>query len=159
MGLQLTRGGEYAIRAMACLASSPQGSAVSLHAISCSRDIPECFLAKILQCLVRAGFVASRRGASGGFLLVRPPCEISLRDILEAVDGPLCLNQCILWPEECTRSHTCRLREVWVRAQAQLAELLTEVTLDQLVDEEPSSSCSGEGNQPAYPFGCAGEGH
>ena len=66
MGLQLTRGAEYAVRAMTYLARYPEGHVASLHEIGEAQDIPESFLAKILQSLVRAGLTVSQRGAHGG---------------------------------------------------------------------------------------------
>ena len=69
MGLQLTRGGEYAVRAMTYLADVPDGHVASLREIGHAQDIPESFLAKILQSLVHAGLAKSRRGARGGFAL------------------------------------------------------------------------------------------
>ena len=132
MGLQLTRGGEYAVRAMTYLARYPEGYVASLHDIGQAQDIPESFLAKILQSLVRGGLAVSQRGAHGGFALARPAAEITLRDVIEAVDGPVSLNQCVLWPEDCERSGDCEIHTVWVRAQAQLMDVLGTVTLRSL---------------------------
>ena len=132
MGLQLTRGGEYAIRAMSYLAGFPDGHVASLHDIGQAQDIPESFLAKILQSLVHGGLAVSQRGAHGGFALARAATDISMRDVIEAVDGPVALNQCVLWPEDCERSGDCELHKAWMRAQAQLMDVLDTVTLRSL---------------------------
>ena len=132
MGLQLTRGAEYAIRAMSYLARFPEGHVASLHEIGEAQDIPESFLAKILQSLVRAGLTVSQRGAHGGFALARPAAEITMRDVIEAVDGPVALNQCVLWPEDCRRSGDCETHKAWAKAQAQLMDVLDTVTLSTL---------------------------
>ena len=132
MGLQLTRGGEYAIRAMSYLAKFPDGHVASLHDIGQAQDIPESFLAKILQSLVHGGLAVSQRGAHGGFALARSAADITMRDVIEAVDGPLALNQCVLWPEDCKRSGDCELHKAWMRAQAQLMDVLGTVTLRSL---------------------------
>jgi len=129
MGLQLTRGGEYAIRAMTYLARFPEGHVASLHDIGQAQEIPESFLAKILQSLVHSGLAASQRGAHGGFSLARAAEAISMRDVVEAVDGPIALNQCVLWPEDCERSGDCEVHKAWVRAQDQLMTVLDSVTL------------------------------
>jgi Rrf2 family transcriptional regulator, iron-sulfur cluster assembly transcription factor len=129
VGLQLTRGGEYAIRAMTYLARFPEGHVASLHDIGQAQDIPESFLAKILQSLVHGGLAVSQRGAHGGFALARPACEITMRDVIEAVDGPVALNQCVLWPEDCARAGDCETHKAWARAQAQLMDVLDTVTL------------------------------
>jgi Rrf2 family protein len=137
MGLQLTRGGEYAVRAMTYLARFPDGHIASLHDIGRAQDIPESFLAKILQSLVHAGLAVSHRGAHGGFALARPADEISMRDVVEAVDGPISLNTCVLWPEDCRRSGDCEVHKAWVRTQEQLMGVLDEVTLASLAPSRP----------------------
>ena len=139
MGLQLTRGGEYAIRAMTYLARRPVGKITSLHGVGAEQDIPESFLAKIFQSLVRAGLVVSQRGAHGGFSLARPPADITVREIVEAVDGPIALNGCVLWPEDCRRSGDCRMHEVWVLAQERMMDVLGQVTLAELAPVPASS--------------------
>ena len=133
MGLQLTRGGEYAIRAMSFLARKPVGEISPLRDIGAEQDIPESFLAKIFQSLVHADLAISQRGAHGGFSLARPATVITIREIVEAVDGPISLNGCVLWPEECERSGGCRMHEVWVLAQERMMEVLGQVTLAELV--------------------------
>jgi Rrf2 family transcriptional regulator, iron-sulfur cluster assembly transcription factor len=129
MGLQLTRGGEYAIRAMTYLAGVPDGRVASLSDIGLAQDIPHSFLAKILQSLVHAGLAVSYRGARGGFSLARPASEITLRMVVEAVDGPIALNTCVLFPDDCERSGDCRVHAVWVEAQERMMSVLDGVTL------------------------------
>ena len=81
-----------------------------LHEIGHAQDIPESFLAKILQSLVHAGLAESRRGARGGFALGRPARDISMRAVVEAVDGPIALNACVLYPDDCERSARCAMQ-------------------------------------------------
>ena len=135
MGLQLTRGGEYAVRAMTYLARFSEGHVASLHDIGQAQDIPASFLAKILQSLVRGGLAVSQRGAHGGFALARPAADITMRDVIEAVDGPIALNHCVLWPDECARSGECQVHKAWMRAQAQLMDVLDSVTLKTLAPQ------------------------
>ena len=129
MGLQLTRGGEYALRAMTYLACRPEGRVCSLHDICQAQEIPESFLAKILQSLAHAGLANSQRGAHGGFALARPAAEISMRDIVEAVDGPIALNPCVLWPNECSRNEECQMHKAWMHAQQQLMDVRETIML------------------------------
>ncbi len=135
MGLQLTRGGEYAVRAMTYLARFPEGHVASLRDIGQSQDIPESFLAKILQSLVHAGLAVSQRGAHGGFALARPAADITMRDVIEAVDGPIALNVCALSPEDCRRSRDCEIHKTWMRAQGELMDVLDGVTLKSLAPQ------------------------
>ena len=138
MGLQLTRGAEYAVRAMTYLATFPEGHVVSLHEIGEAQDIPESFLAKILQSLVRGGLAVSQRGAHGGFALARPASRITMQEVIEAVDGPVAVNQCVLSPEDCARSASCSTHHAWMRAQGQLMDVLGTVTLASLVPQPAS---------------------
>lgn len=133
MGLQLTRGSEYGIRAMMYLAGREPGTVCSLHDVGQDEDIPESFLAKVFQRLTRAGLVASRRGARGGFTLLRPPGEITVAAIIQAVDGPVSLNPCVLWPETCGLVNQCTMHPYWVRAQEVMMGVLEQATLADLV--------------------------
>jgi Rrf2 family protein len=135
VGLQLTRGGEYALRAMMYLARVPEGEVASLREIGREQEVPESFLAKILQTLVHAGLASSQRGARGGFCLARPADTISVREVIEAVDGPIALNGCVLWPEDCGRSERCPMHDVWVEAQGEMMRVLDGVRLDALAHE------------------------
>ena len=132
MGLQLTRGAEYAVRAMTYLAVFPEGHVASLHDIGEAQDIPESFLAKILQSLVRGGLAVSQRGARGGFSLARPASTITMQEVIEAVDGPISVNQCVLSPDDCARSASCSVHSAWLRAQGQLMDVLGTITIDTL---------------------------
>lgn len=132
MGLQLTRGSEYGIRAMMYLAGKEPGTVCSLRDVGQEEDIPESFLAKVFQRLTRAGLVASHRGARGGFTLLRPPGEITVAAIIQAVDGPVSLNPCVLWPETCGLVNQCTMHPYWVRAQEVMMGVLEEATLADL---------------------------
>ncbi|HEX9015240.1 MAG TPA: Rrf2 family transcriptional regulator, partial [Chloroflexota bacterium] len=92
------------------------------------------FLAKIVPALARAGLLRSYRGSGGGIALGRPPEQITLLDVVEAVDGPIALNMCVMWPDECPRSGTCAVHEVWCDAHASLASRLRGVTISSLVE-------------------------
>ena len=121
------------MRAMSYLARRPAGEISALRDIGTEQDIPESFLAKIFQNLVHAGLVVSQRGAHGGFSLARPAADITVRVVIEAVDGPISLNGCVLWPDTCGRSGACRMHEVWLLAQERMMDVLDNVTLAELV--------------------------
>ena len=133
MGLQLTHGSDYAIRAMMYLASRPAGELFSLREVSRLQNIPQSFLAKIFQNLVHAGLVVSKAGACGGFALARPDSQISVAEVMQAIDGPLSLNRCVLWSESCERSERCSMHTVWVRAQERMLDVLENVPFADLV--------------------------
>ncbi|MBM3148134.1 MAG: Rrf2 family transcriptional regulator, partial [Actinobacteria bacterium] len=113
MGLQLTRGSEYALRAMVYLAERPEQEVSALRAVSSAKHVPESFMAKIFQSLVHAGLVVSHRGARGGFSLARPAGEITVAEVIAAIDGPIALNTCVIHPESCDQSTDCPVHEVW----------------------------------------------
>jgi Rrf2 family protein len=133
MGLQLTHGSDYAIRAMMYLAARPPAELSSLRDVGREQNIPESFLAKIFQNLVHAGLVVSKPGAHGGFALARSASRISVAQVMQAMNGPLSLNRCVLWPETCERSSSCTMHKVWVRAQERLMEVLEKVSFADLV--------------------------
>ena len=135
MGLQLTRGSEYALRAMVYLAERPEQEVSALRAVSSAKDVPESFMAKIFQSLVHAGLVVSHRGARGGFSLARPAGEITVAEVIAAIDGPIALNTCVIPPESCDQSTDCPVHEVWVRAQRAMMDVLAGVTFADLVAE------------------------
>ena len=120
---------------MTYLARFPEGHVASLRDIGQAQDIPESFLAKILQSLVHAGLAVSQRGARGGFALARPAGQITMRDVIEAVDGPISVNLCTLDPEDCQRSGDCEVHKAWLRAQEQLMDVLGGVTLQSLAPQ------------------------
>ena len=140
--MKVTRGTDYGIQGMLCLAAQPPKKVILLHEIAQSESVPESYLAKILQDLAKAGLVRSHRGAKGGFTLARPASEITLRQVVEALQGPICLNRCLDIREGCPNSETCLVSEVLRKAQAQLLATLDAATLAQLVG--PSAKGTSE---------------
>lgn len=133
--LQLTRDGEYAVRAVLYLASQPPGKVSHIQEIADAQDVPKSYLSKIMQHLTRAGLVKSRRGASGGFHLALPAQDITLRETIEAVEGPIFLNVCLIRKGECKRDGFCPVHPVWKEAQSKLFEVLEGKTMADLVKD------------------------
>lgn len=131
--LQLTRDGEYAVRAVLYLASQPEGKVSLVNEISEAQDVPRSYLSKIMQHLTKAGLVRSRRGAKGGFILARPANEITLRETIEAIEGPIHLNVCLIKKGECPRDEVCPVHPIWKEAQRKLFEVLDSKTMADLV--------------------------
>ena len=141
--MKLTRGTDYGMRGMVYLAAQPFEQVTLLHDVARNQDVPESYLAKIFQDLSKAGLVRSYRGAKGGFSLARPPSEITLRQVIEALQGPISLNRCLDVRDVCTRVEDCPVSKVLRRAQAQLLATLDAATLDML-REEPVPRQEGE---------------
>lgn len=133
MGLRLTNAADYAIRAMIHLACIPEDGVAMASDIARIHGIPASFAAKILRSLVRAGLLRSTRGVKGGFALARPATEITLLDVVEAIEGPLGIVDCTSEPCACGLADECPAHPVWANVQAKIAELLRAATLEDLV--------------------------
>ena len=130
--MRLTRRGEYALRAVLELAMLEDGSLARSHEIAESHDIPPKFLPQIVNALAHAGLVETVRGASGGIRLAKPACEITVGEIVEIIDGPVALNNCLIADKACSRSGDCPLAPVWERAQHAMMGVLQGTTLADL---------------------------
>lgn len=130
--MRLTRAAEYAVRCILHMAGRPHFSLVSRKEISRDMGIPDQFLGKIAQQLARAGILEILQGARGGFRLLRAPGDISLLEVIEAVQGELFLNDCIMNPRSCRRVPTCAVHMVWDKARQDLRRTLGEADFRQL---------------------------
>ena len=102
--MQITRQADYAIRAILYLSSLNPTDKAATSLIAEKQEIPPSFLAKIISQLWIAGLIHTSRGAKGGVTLARDPAAISLLDVVEAIDGPVSLNECTIDPRACVRS-------------------------------------------------------
>lgn len=133
--MQLTRAADYAVRVMVHLAGLPEGTRASRSELAEAGDVPEHFVSKVLQQLVRAGLVSSFRGMAGGFGLAVPARHVSVLRIIEAMEGPLALNLCMMSPNACDRQSWCVVHPIWAEAQAAMAAVLRRATIDRLAAE------------------------
>lgn len=133
--LQLTRDGEYGVRAVLHLSSQPVGQVSLVSEIAEVQDVPKSYLSKIMQHLVKSGLVKSRRGARGGFILARPADQITLRETIEAIEGPIHLNVCLIKKGECPRDEVCPVHPIWRDAQKKLFEILDSKNMAELVKD------------------------
>ncbi len=120
----IRRNSDYALRALLRLGRSGEGVLLSAAQLAAAEDIPEPLLRKLLQRLCRRGLLASVRGALGGYRLVVPLARITVRDVLETVQGPVVLSQCMTSGASCPNTPSCRLRRGLSGIQAQLSALL-----------------------------------
>lgn len=136
--MQLTLKGDYAVRVVVDLAAQPPSVPVRTRDLRRRTGVPPAYLSKIIQTLAHAGLVRTRRGAAGGVSLVPAPQSISLRRVIEAVEGPIYLNRCLVRPGACPRDRTCPVHPVWGRIQALLTRELDAVRIQDLVDHARS---------------------
>ncbi|MBD3381289.1 MAG: Rrf2 family transcriptional regulator [candidate division Zixibacteria bacterium] len=108
--MRFTKAEDYGLYGVLYLAEQEDNRIVPLSEISQSQNVPEKFLAKIFQSLSRAGIIKSHRGVKGGFTLARSPEEISVRELVETIQGPYFLSKCVHDHRECDKSDHCPVR-------------------------------------------------
>lgn len=121
--MQITRETDYAIRCVHFLSPRKDGPLV-VDRIAEEMCIPKTFLAKILQKLAKAGIVKSFRGAKGGCQLNRKPADITLLDVIEAIQGPVAMNACALDSKACGLSSKCSVHPVWIEVRKEVENIL-----------------------------------
>jgi Rrf2 family iron-sulfur cluster assembly transcriptional regulator len=131
--MQITRTEEYGLRGLLFLARQPQDKVFLISEISRDQKIPEAFLSKIFQRLSKAGFLRSIRGAKGGFSLGKPANKITMREIIEVLEGPIAVNRCLLREGECEEEKVCPFHSVWEELQQHIVEILDRTTMEDLV--------------------------
>ena len=131
---QISRRVDYAVRMMIELGLQPPGSFLSARRVSARTAVPKAFLHKITADLVRANLIHTQTGPSGG-LALRDVNEINLRHIVEAIEGPVCLNVCLIRPQECNRDRLCPGHEVWGNLQMMIVAELENTLLAVMVNE------------------------
>lgn len=134
--MQITRQADYAVRAVLYLARLGTDHRAATSQIAQEQQIPPSFLAKIVSQLSVAGLLQTSRGARGGVSLARSPEDISLLEVVEAIDGPIMLNECVSGNGVCTFGDTCPMRPVWCDAQAELVQHLRGTNFSQFLQLE-----------------------
>ncbi|MCL6471416.1 MAG: Rrf2 family transcriptional regulator [Firmicutes bacterium] len=131
--MKLTMQGEYAIRAMLELAREyPSGKLIPAKELALRQDIPPVFLTKTLSLLAKAGLIINHRGSRGGIRLAKDASKITIKDVVEAIEGPFRLNMCLGVAGACDRKPGCKVHRVWHRAQEAMLKELS-VTLDKVI--------------------------
>ena len=129
--MQITRQADYALRAVIFLSRLDGDQKASTSAIAEEQKIPPSFLAKIVSQLSLAGLIQTSRGARGGVSLARPAEDISVLDVIEAIDGPVLLNECAGNPNSCPFGENCPLQKIWCDTRQELVSRLSSATFAQ----------------------------
>lgn len=129
---RLSKAAEYAIRGILHLSLKAEGETCGIDEIGKAQDAPPAYLAKLFQMLVRKGFVKSFRGAEGGFVLMKKPKDICILDIIEAMEGHIYLNDCMIREGYCPRDEICPVHNVWHEAQKRFIDYLKECTFEDM---------------------------
>ena len=131
--MKITRQSEYAVRTMFYLSERGWDGRVPTAVIAGAEDIPRPFLTKVISHLVAARLVTTSRGMGGGVALARSPEEITLLQVVEAMQGPLLLSHCLLGSGMCELEPGCAIQDAWADTQANLVRGLDAVTMAALV--------------------------
>ena len=131
--MQITRQADYAVRAVLHLARVGNKERSATSTIAKEQKIPPSFLAKIISQLSIAGLLHTSRGARGGVTLAREPGDITLLEVVEAIDGPIQLNECVGNEGACTFDADCPIKPVWCDAQDELVTRLKNTNFQQML--------------------------
>ena len=133
--MQITRQADYAIRAVLYISKLEHNQRAATSQIAKQQHIPPSFLAKIISQLSIAGLLQTSRGARGGVTLARRPEEISMLDVVESIDGPIALNECVTDQNACSFGEDCPMRSIWCDAQEDLVQRLRSTNFAQFVEQ------------------------
>ena len=134
--MQLTTKARYVIRALIDLAIFSQDGPVLVKDIAQRQGMSARYLEQLLLAPKAAGMIRSTRGAHGGFTLTRAPSEITLREIVQIMEGSISPTECADDPGICPSSSSCVTHEIWVRIKKATDEILESTTLEDLVDRQ-----------------------
>jgi Rrf2 family transcriptional regulator, iron-sulfur cluster assembly transcription factor len=130
----ITKKAEYAVIILTELASHPPGTTITSKEIAIRRSIPANLVVQLLAVLKDAGWTTGTRGPSGGIQLTEDPLAINLRQVVEAVDGPIGITRCLFSSTPCREQAHCSLRGIWSRAQQEMLKVLEDATVKDLVE-------------------------
>jgi Rrf2 family protein len=135
-GMKLSTKGRYGVRLMFDLALHYGDGAVSLKDVAKRQAISEKYLWHLIPPLKNAGLINSTRGSRGGYVLAKPPHLINLKEILQVLEGSMCLVECADQPSLCKRSGSCVAREVWAEVTEKMLQALASFTLEGMLEKE-----------------------
>jgi len=138
--LRINRQTDYAIRVLLMLAQQPVGTRLSSFEIASEMLIPSAFLSRIVAQLAQAGLLVTFPGREGGLQLPRPAEKITLRDVVEVMEGRFLLSECMTGEEACPFEGDCRVRCRWIKLQAKILDELSSTTFADLASESSQVS-------------------
>lgn len=144
--LRLSKKVDYGLMALMHLARDGDASSWSARELAEAYEIPGGLLAKVLQRLAQEGFVASQHGKKGGYTLARPAGEITVAEVVQAIDGPFSLTQCTTEQGMCVQFETCNVKSPLQRLHDSVAAMFATLTIAQMVEQETRNEGPGNGN-------------
>jgi Rrf2 family protein len=140
--LRLSKKADYALIAMKHLALRGERASSSAREIAEQYDIPIELMAKVLQRLVRRGLLASHQGTRGGYQLARLPRQITVADVIQAIDGPVTVTACSSDDGQCEQYAKCNIRDPLWRVRERILKALGECTIAELASDAPPPKSS-----------------
>jgi Rrf2 family protein len=130
--LSFTKRTDYGILALTHLAGLPEGQRANARQLAEDLGAPPELLAKVLQSMVKMGFLTSQMGPGGGYNLAWSPSEITIADVVSAIEGPISLTECLNADDECFLTETCTIRQPMGMIQQKLVQFLKTITLEDM---------------------------
>lgn len=138
--MRISTKGRYALRILMDVAMNVDiNNLRRIHEVAASQNISEKYVGRLIIQLKKAGFLTARRGVNGGYKLARDPSEITLLEILDAMEGKLSIVRCVGAPGPCASNSDCSVRPIWMRLNDQVRSIFEGVTLQMIVDEANAS--------------------
>jgi Rrf2 family transcriptional regulator, iron-sulfur cluster assembly transcription factor len=133
--MRITQEGDYALRVLLYLYKHGIGKRVEAKVISESENVPLRFLLKLLRKLAGAGIVNSYRGTGGGYAIEKPPSQVTMRQVIEAIEGPIYVNKCLLDEQSCSvnRAKTCEVHRALQKFQDKLLTEMDDLSFEQIL--------------------------
>jgi Rrf2 family protein len=133
--MNINQATDYGFRAVLYLAMQPEGAVVEAQIIANNQVVPMRFLLKIMPSLIKAGIVRSQRGVGGGYALARQPRDITLLDVLEAIEGPIYLNRCLMDDDLCSKQGPpdCLIHQALGKIQQELGKAFASYNFEKLI--------------------------
>ena len=132
--LRLSKLTDYGIVLLAHLAREQAGATHNAREVASAVDLPIPVVSKILKALARKGLLESQRGAKGGYALARSPADVTVAEMIAALEGPLAITECNVGPNLCQHEGLCSMRDPWRLINRVVEEALIRITLADLID-------------------------
>jgi FeS assembly SUF system regulator len=133
---RLSKGTDYGIRILAHLARDEQGATHNAREVAGDLQLPVPMVSKVMKSLARAGVLESHRGPGGGFHLAHCPDDLSVADMITALEGPVALTECQISPSLCQHEGNCSVQEPWSVINRSVRNTLATITLSDLINPE-----------------------
>jgi Rrf2 family cysteine metabolism transcriptional repressor len=143
--MKLSTKGRYGVRALLDLALHQDEGLVQLKEIARRQEFSLQYLEHLIAPLIAAGLVKSTRGARGGVLLLKPPSEVKLSEVVQILEGSIALVDCVNNPAICPRSASCVTRDIWIEMKRAMSHVLDSTTLQDLVERQKQKRQSETG--------------